>query len=328
MTDDVKPIFLLSLPRCGSTLVQRILATNQHIASAAEPWLLLPFMYALRTDGVYSEYHHQVTVPAIKDFLKELPNGDDDYYEALREFATNLYRRAATHKPDARYFLDKTPPYCLIAPEIVKAFPDAKFIFLWRNPLAMVASFIESFHNGKWTLNDSKPFLFKGFERILEAYEQVKDRAIAIQYEQLLLDPETSVRRMTDFLEIDYRPDMHTKFNEVAFKGTMGDPTGRRKYTEIDTQPLEKWKQTLSSPVRKSWCRRYLNWMGENRLSTMGYDRDGLIDELNAIPPWRSIVIQDIYRTMKDVFVSLVEPAILKDKFRSPRDWRRVWNHF
>ena len=121
---------------------------------------------------------------------------------------------------------------------------------------------------------------------------------------------------------------MISSFSQVKFKGKMGDPVGHRLYQEVDVRPLEKWKTSLSSPIRKAWCRKYLKWMGSERLSLMGYDKDRLIEELNAIPPWRSVMLKDMFRMVRDVFVSLIEPAILKDKLRSPRDWRRVWNHF
>ncbi|MBA3701438.1 MAG: sulfotransferase [Rubrobacteraceae bacterium] len=42
------PLFLLSLPRSGSTLAQRFLAAHDAIATASEPWILLPYFYTLR----------------------------------------------------------------------------------------------------------------------------------------------------------------------------------------------------------------------------------------------------------------------------------------
>ena len=58
---DVKPIFLICSPRTGSTLLQRILASHSKISSEGETHLLLPLLYAIRKEGVYSEYNHQQT---------------------------------------------------------------------------------------------------------------------------------------------------------------------------------------------------------------------------------------------------------------------------
>ena len=48
------------------------------------------------------------------------------------------------------YFLDKTPPYAHFLPELLRIFPEAKFVALWRNPLAVVASIVETFCGGRW----------------------------------------------------------------------------------------------------------------------------------------------------------------------------------
>ncbi|MBT8101022.1 MAG: sulfotransferase, partial [Gammaproteobacteria bacterium] len=52
----LRPVFLLSLPRSGSTLLQRMLMTHPAISSVPEPWLLLPIFYPRRTSGHSAEY--------------------------------------------------------------------------------------------------------------------------------------------------------------------------------------------------------------------------------------------------------------------------------
>src|SRR5688572_7827725 len=133
-----QPIFLFSLPRAGSTLVQRVIASHDDVHTVSEPWLLLPFLYALRTDGARAEYWHEAGAEALADFCGALPGGEDEYRAAVRELAERLYSAATPDGP--RYFLDKTPHYHVIADEVMRTFPDAKFVFLWRNPLAALAS--------------------------------------------------------------------------------------------------------------------------------------------------------------------------------------------
>ena len=112
-----RPLFIFSLPRAGSTLLQRILAGHDGIASAAEPWLLLPALYTLRDTGVVAEYSHPIAVRAIKDFCRELPDGEATYLQHVRRQVLDLY--AAASPPGTTYFLDKTPRYALIDEEIV-----------------------------------------------------------------------------------------------------------------------------------------------------------------------------------------------------------------
>src|SRR5947209_3362708 len=100
------PIFLMSLPRSGSTLVQRMLGTHPDIATASEPWVLIPTLYGTRTEGVLTAYDQMVAATAIRDFIAELPAGRADYYRACRKFGLELYGAAARGRP---WFLDKTP---------------------------------------------------------------------------------------------------------------------------------------------------------------------------------------------------------------------------
>src|SRR2546430_873315 len=138
--DSIKPlpIFLMSLPRSGSTLLQRLIAAHPQIATTSEPWVLLPVLSALRYSSSYADYSHSDASAAIADFCASLPSGDQSYFEAVRTFALELYAHASPR--DAMYFLDKTPRYHLIAEELSRTFPDAKYVFLWRHPLSIVAS--------------------------------------------------------------------------------------------------------------------------------------------------------------------------------------------
>ena len=118
MTDEinVKPIFLFCLPRAGSTLVQRVLASHDDIATIAEPWILLPFLYSLRKEGIYTEYGHWVAHTAVQDFVAELPRGEEDFLSELNRFVTRLYCKV--QGKEAAYFLDKTPRYHLVVEDI------------------------------------------------------------------------------------------------------------------------------------------------------------------------------------------------------------------
>src|SRR5215211_9414871 len=95
MSRSPRPLFLFSLPRSGSTLAQRILAAHEPIATASEPWILLPYLYTLREHGIYAEYSHRVLVQAVKDFCAVLPGGRNDYVAEIRRFALRLYGKAS-----------------------------------------------------------------------------------------------------------------------------------------------------------------------------------------------------------------------------------------
>ena len=318
-----QPLFLFSLPRSGSTLAQRVLAAHGEVATASEPWLLLPFFYALRDRGLYAEYNHTSAVTAVEDFCGVLPNGREDYLAEVRELALRLYAKAA---PDgARYFLDKTPRYHLIASDVINAFPEAKHLFLWRNPLAVAASIIETWGKGKWNLYRHKVDLFDGLENLVDAYESNRSEALAVRFEDLVAEPEKTWGRVFRHLDLSFDPSVLESFSGVALNGRKGDPTGTRRYAAVSREPLERWKTTLASPVRKAWCRRYLRWIGRDRLKTMGFDLDALMEDLDAVRG-RGI-LSDAGRACYGLAYAAGEPKILRQKLGMLPDWRRVHVH-
>jgi hypothetical protein len=299
-----------------------MIAAHDEVCSASEPWFLLPFLYTLRDKGAYGEFGYGLMREAIEDFCHNLPNGKDDYLEEIHTLALRLYKKAAN--PKARYFLDKTPRYHLVVNDIIRMFPDGKFLFLWRNPLAVVASIMETWGKGKWNLYAYKVDLFEGLENLVNAFEQHGDRILAMQYEDLISSPEASLRKIFDYLDLEFDKGLLTRFRDARFDGRMGDPTGVRQYRNISQEPLDKWKGTLNNPLRKSWCRRYLKWIGEHRLMLMGYDMDTLQKELEEIPFGANNMASDALRMAYGVAYCILDLPILGEKLAGPADWHRV----
>ena len=290
----ITPLFLFSLPRSGSTLTQRILSSHEEIATVSEPWILLPYLYTLKRQGIHSEYDHKHTTEAIRQFCLELPNGKNDYLAEIRSFILQLYHKAA--KDGEKYFLDKTPRYSLVVENIIDLFPEGKFVFLWRNPLAIVASIVETWTDRKFNLAHNQIDLFDGLSNLIAAYEKYADKSCVIHYETLLVSPESELRRMFDYLEMPFDVSLLSTFGDVQLQGKLGDKTGIHQYKSVNQEPLTKWKHTLDNPVRKAWCRRYLKWIGKERLAVMGYSLEKLLIELDASPSNLRMVGPDLIR--------------------------------
>lgn len=301
----LKPLFIFSLPRSGSTLLQRVLAADHQISSVAEPWVLLPLVYVLKEQGVHAEYSHHWANVALNDFIRELPNGKQDYLSAIRSAVLELYQKAAKNQ-DARYFLDKTPRYALIADEIINIFPEGKFIFLWRNPLAVIASIVETWAGGQWDVSMCKVDLFDGMVSLIEGYQAHHDKILAVQYENFLQSPEKELSRIAEYLALEFDPDALKNFSQISFNGELGDPTGTQNYREVDTAPLEKWKTVINNPLRKIWCRRYLRWLGEERLKVMGYDMKELLLELDST----GFTLRNMFSDIVRMFNPRVKPEL------------------
>jgi len=325
LTGSPTPVFLLSLPRSGSTLAQRILTAHPEVHSTPEPWLLLPHFYALKHHGAYAEYGHVAAAYAIEEFCEQLPGGRGDYVAGLRELALGLY--GSVSPPGTRYFLDKTPRYHLIPDEILEAFPEAKFVFLWRNPLAVAASMIETWAGGRWNLYRHKVDLFDGLENLISCYESNRDRVCAVRYEDLITDPETSWREVFGYLELPFDGSVLENFGSVELRGRKGDPSPNRRHDRVVRDSLERWRETLDNPFRKAWCRRYLGWLGHGRAAAMGYDLDVLLRELGSVKPSSRRVGADLGDAGYGMLYDLLEPGILRRKLEKLPAWRGIHAH-
>lgn len=270
---------LLSLPRSGSTLVQRVLGSYEEVATASEPWLLLPLLLPLRDDvpaaGGWQPRIHE----ALSDFSLTLPDGVGSYERSVGDAARAIYAEAAAGAP---YYLDKTPPYFLVIDEIVRTLPEARLVILWRNPLAVLASVVETFCGGRWRPQDYPTSLFGGLERLVDGARRHGERILTVRYEDLVGGEEAEWRRLTDFLGLEFDPASLVRFSTVHLDGAMGDPVGTKAYAKLESAPTEKWRKTISNPLRRAWARRYLEWIGAERLATMGYDHEQLLAELST----------------------------------------------
>lgn len=87
----ITPLFLFSLPRSGSTLAQRMLAAHPAVATVTEPWILLPFLYARKEEGVYAEYRHDHLRPILLETVLAEPAWQKSLGSPQKAVLTNNY---------------------------------------------------------------------------------------------------------------------------------------------------------------------------------------------------------------------------------------------
>lgn len=320
----IRPVFLLSAPRSGSTLVQRVLATQDGVATAAEPWLLLPLLGAPRTDLPDVASWHWVSAVGIDEFARDyLPNGMADYDAAIRKAALSLYRRVAG--PAATHFVDKTPGYALIADDLARVFPDAPIIFLWRNPLGILASIAETFDGGAFRPHRQAVPLFDGPARMAASQLRLGDRVTPIRFEDVVARDPGTLQRLSAATGLTYTAQSIERFSSVAVPGRLGDPTGVRRYHALSSEPTAKWREVLDNPVRRAWAARYLRWLGRERLQLMGYELDTLLAELDALPPSPASAAPRAARDAAGLGVSMLRDTVkARAAFSSTSIWRRL----
>lgn len=282
------PIFLLSLPRAGSTLLQKLLSAHPSIASTGEPWILLPLVYSGKETGIVTEYGHASAYRSYVELLNRLPNGRADYLRASANMAKELYQALRTEEES--HFVDKTPRYNLIIPEILEMFPDARFVFLFRNPLSVMASSLV-FHGRRAShLYLCKDDVVRGTKLLSEGLHLAGDRGFTLRYEDLVSEPQKKVREVMGYLELEYRAAQLSSFSEIEF--SRGDPFGTKEYKNIEKKTQEKWRKTLDTRFLARLAGRWLKEIGDPALQAQGYSLAeclNQVESLNTSRGWRSL---------------------------------------
>ena len=133
---------------------------------------------------------------------------------------------------------------------------------------------------------------------------------------------------MFEYLELPFDPQVLTAFSNVKFKGRLGDQTGRYTYDGISRKPLEKWKTTMANGLRKHWLRGYLRWLGAERLALMGYDLDGMLREVRAIPSGMRFLLSDLGRMLRAPLTAILEPHQVFKKLKLLPQSHRIHKHY
>ena len=275
-------IFLISQPRAGSTLLQRILNGHSDIHTTAEPWIMLHPIYALKRNGLDAEYESSLARQGLDDFLMQVPEGEELYIEALREMANVLYNKMI-NVSKKKYFLDKTPRYYFIIPELYRVFPKAKFIFLMRNPIAVLSSVLKTWCGNILQNLVNRPIhtdLIKGPYYLLEGIKRLKEDAIVVHYEKLVQNPKEVMQHVCNRIGIQFNENMLEYGKHPAPEGRFGDSVGVHKHISPVSEYIDKWTENLASPDLIEFAQKYLLDLGPEVISRMGYSYQNIKDKL------------------------------------------------
>ncbi len=191
------PIFIVGLPRAGSTLIEQILASH----SAVEGTMELPDIMALaRRAGGGRIRGEEADYPAP---LAEL--GADD----LRALGEEYLRRTRVHrKLDRPFFIDKMPNNFAQLGLIHLILPNARIIDARRHPLGgCFSGFKQHFARGQgytYDLTDVGRY-YADYVTLMAHFDAVlPGRVHRVIYEAMIADPETQVRRLLDYCGLPF----------------------------------------------------------------------------------------------------------------------------
>lgn len=240
------PIFIVGLPRTGTTLTERILSGHSQIESVGETTFMQ--MVLRRESGILDR---ESMTPSMIQALaeKDITRIADGYMDAV------TYKLGT--KP---MFIDKLPFNFLYLGFIAKAFPDAGIIHLRRNPMdACFAIYKQVFtfaYKFSYTLDGLSQY-YVAYERLRNHWRQVLgDRFMEIEYESLVADQESQTRSLLARLGLDFEPSCLAFENNKAASATASSVQVREK---IHARSVNRWTH-FSEHLRP--LRHYLEQAG------------------------------------------------------------------
>ena len=279
--------FVIGAPRSGTTLLMRMLNMHDEICTRPEPHLMTPLAhlgyYAYPDKAPYDPFQsHQ----AARHFVSELPNGEEDYLEALRAYADRMYG-TMLETTGRTYFLDKTPAYALVLPFLKKLYPDAVYVVLTRHPFAIFSSFAASFFDDDWEAAETfNPIVQRYVPAIASFLADPPERCLHIRYEDLVADPAHHLEAICQLAEIPYREEMvNYGSKQVEGKG-LGDPIGVAQHQRPTTQSVHKWARNVAgNPARLAQLENMVRHIDDRDLERFGTSRQALFSPLAEVSP-------------------------------------------
>lgn len=193
------PIFIVGLPRSGSTLVEQILASHPLIEGTQELPYLEAMVHRLMTTGTGGK---KLSYPELLDGMNE-----SGLLELGREYLDRARIHRKTKKP---FFIDKMPSNFLHAGLIKLILPNAKIIDMRRHPLgASVSVYKQLFPQGQGFAYDLLEIAryYRDYSNLMAHFDEAMPGAIhRVHYEHLVHDLETEARRMSAYLGLAFDP--------------------------------------------------------------------------------------------------------------------------
>jgi len=265
-------VFVISLPRSGSTLLQKILASNKMVYSTGEPWLLLPILYSnfynIFTLPGNEKYDSSWAKKPIDSFFSEITDFDHIFKESGASFYQSAVNSILKDK-NKSFFVDKTPRYYFIIDSIIKYFPNAKIILLYRDPLDILYSIISTWLKTELPLLINYKYdITVGLDELNKGW--ISKNILNVHYEELITNTQSTIKDICSFIGIEFEERMieYEKIRKINYN--IGDFNNLSK-DSISSSSVSKWKAVNNY---KHWklLKDYLYFIGKDKYQKFGYD--------------------------------------------------------
>lgn len=216
------PIFIVGMPRSGTSLVEQILSSHPAVHACGE--LKDMARIARRFRGPSQTFVPMLTEPE-KLTAELLDAGQAEYLDRLRRDA-----------PDAQRVTDKMPENGFYLGLISRMLPGARIVRCKRNPMDVALScyFHDFASKIMWIYDpESLASFYRDNERVIDRFAESLDIAVLdVVYEEMVADPEIQIRRLIDFAGLEW--------NDACLEFHRSDRVVTTSSNEQVRQPIYK----------------------------------------------------------------------------------------
>jgi Sulfotransferase family len=256
-------IFLVGCPRSGTTLLQSLLAAHSQVCSFPESHFfstLVPNRWLIRKLDLYARN----IKPRLERFLSSLDLSSAAQSELMAEFPA----KALFNRQYAYYFInlldqiadgqqkpvwiEKTPGHLHYIDYIEQLQINAKFIHILRNGTDVIASFYElaqrypEIWGSGWNLERCVERWLQDTETSSRYVQQPNHHLV--RYEQLVETPEAVLKQLTQFIDIEFEPQMLQTYDVAAQKVSLdNEPWKKPVAGKIKTTNSQKFYQVFDA---------------------------------------------------------------------------------
>jgi len=234
-------IFIIGMPRSGTSLVEQILASHADVTAAGELYDIINLAKEITnlvdSHTLYPHYLNELTIDLCNSIAQR-------YINRLNDISSSQ-----------KYVTNKMPYNFLVLGLIYKLFPQARIIHCKRDPKdTCVSCFFQNFsHGNDYTFNlETLASYYLQYKKLMDHWVKVIDRPIiTIQYEELVTDQENQTRRLLKLLDLPWHNDCLNFYNNERVSHTASYNQVRQP---INVKSVGRWKnyEKYIQPLLKS----------------------------------------------------------------------------
>jgi len=242
----VRPFFIVGCGRSGSSLLRALLNRHEAIAIPLESLFIIDYLRVSKRIDLTQLKAMLVNEPEIREWGLELTLKDIEGSQTIEQAIEVIHELYAETRGKTSWG-QKTPRFVRHSELLHRHFPQARFVHLIRDPRAVVNSLIHSDVHRSNAYHGSLRWR-RDVDLGLTFTELHSDRAITVYYEDLVQDPEITLRTILEFLGLPFHQEILGRQEQGAqeysnFYSNIHAQLNRNVSTEF----VDKWKNQLTT---------------------------------------------------------------------------------